>query len=70
MRQIDRDVHEAYRDFERAVQLAQSYPHGKHLSSLIQTTGNDLETVSCFQGCPRGTLGGIQNVPECSAFKS
>ena len=43
MRQIDRDVHEAYRDFERAVQLAQSYPHGKHLSSLIQTTGNDLE---------------------------
>ena len=43
MRQIDRDVHEAYRDFERAVQLTQSYPLGKHLSSLIQTTGNDLE---------------------------
>ena len=43
MRLIDRDVHEAYRDFERVVQLTQSYPLGKHLSSLIQTTGNDLE---------------------------
>jgi len=32
MRLIDRDVHEAYRDFERAVQLTQSYPLGKHLS--------------------------------------
>ena len=27
--QIDRDVHDAYRDFERVVQLTQSYPHGK-----------------------------------------
>jgi len=43
MRLIDRDVHEAYRDFERAVQLTKSYPLGKHLSSPIQTTGNDLE---------------------------
>jgi len=35
MRLIDRDVHDAYRDFVRAVQLTQSYPLSKHLSSLI-----------------------------------
>ena len=70
MRQIDRDVHEAYRDFERAVQLTQSYPLGKHLSlPSFQTTGNDLETVSCFQGCPRGTLGEYKTFPSAPLLR-
>jgi len=41
--QIDRDVHDAYRDLREQYSSLKVILLVKHLSSLIQTTGNDLE---------------------------
>ena len=68
MKQIDRDV-------KRIVTLREQYSSLKVILLVnislpsFQTTGNDLETVSCFQGCPRGTLGEYKTFPSAALLR-